>query len=46
MVNYNSEGFLVQEEYLGGFVKTKADLNIKISDFITSTGLQINLIRE
>ena len=46
MVNYNSEGFLVQEEYLGGFVKTKAGLNIQISDFITSTGLQINLIRE
>ena len=38
---YNSEGVLVQEEYLGGFIKTKTGLNIQISDFITSTGLQI-----
>ena len=41
MVNYNSEGFLVQEEYLGGFVKTKTCLNIQIYDFITNTDLQI-----
>ena len=38
---YNSEGILVQESYLGGLVETKNGLNIKISDFITSTGLQI-----
>tara|TARA_B100000683_G_C12458342_1_gene542998 strand:+ start:111 stop:1412 length:1302 start_codon:yes stop_codon:yes gene_type:complete len=38
---YDSNGNLVQESSIGGFIKTNNDLNIQISDFITSTGLQI-----
>ena len=38
---YNSNGILVQESTIGGFITTSNGLNIQISDFITSTGLQI-----
>ena len=38
---YNSKGVLVQESYIGGSIKTTNNVNIQISDFITSTGLQI-----
>jgi len=38
---YDSMGILVQEARVGEFVKTNNGLNIQISDFITSTGLQI-----
>ena len=38
---YNSKGLLVQESYIGGAIKTSNGVNIQISDFITSTGLQI-----
>jgi cytochrome c biogenesis protein len=38
---YNSKGVLTQEIYVGDFVKTNNDFQIQISDFITSTGLQV-----
>ena len=38
---YNSKGVLVQESFMGGYVNTNTGINIQISDFITSTGLQI-----
>ena len=38
---YNSKGTLVQESFVGGFIAINDNLSIQISDFITSTGLQI-----
>ena len=38
---YNSGGSLVQESSIGNVIKLNNSLNIQISDFITSTGLQI-----
>ena len=38
---YDSKGRLVQESYVGGFVKMDKNLRIQISDILTSTGLQI-----
>ena len=38
---YNSKGILVQESSIGETFKTSNGLNVQISDFITSTGLQI-----
>jgi len=38
---YNSKGILVQESSVGGTLTINENLNIQISDFITSTGLQI-----
>ena len=38
---YDAKGILVEESYIGGFIQTDNGLDIQISDFITSTGLQI-----
>ena len=38
---YNSAGTLIQESYIGGYFTINENLNLQISDFITSTGLQI-----
>ena len=38
---YDDKGVLVQESFIGGFIKTDNNLSIQVSDFITSTGLQI-----
>ena len=38
---YNSKGTLLQEAEIGSIFKTNTGLSIQISDFITSTGLQI-----
>jgi cytochrome c biogenesis protein len=38
---YNSKGNLEQESSIGGFVTVSNGLKIQISDFITSTGLQM-----
>ena len=38
---YDMNGVLIQESYIGGFIKTNNDLSIQVVDFITSTGLQI-----
>jgi cytochrome c biogenesis protein len=38
---YNPQGVLVQDLYLGDFVKTDNNVNIQFSNLITSTGLQI-----
>jgi len=38
---YDSKGILVQESFIGGNISTNNKFNIQISDFITSTGLQI-----
>ena len=38
---YDAKGILIEESYIGGFIRTNNNLNIQTSDFITSTGLQI-----
>lgn len=38
---YDLKGNLIQESFVGDSIKTNNDLNIQISDLITSTGLQI-----
>jgi len=38
---YNSKGVLIQESAVGEFIEIDNDLRLQISDFITSTGLQI-----
>ena len=38
---YDSKGILIQESFVGGTIATNNDLSIQVSDFITSTGLQI-----
>ena len=38
---YNTKGILVQELVIGDFISTEDNLSIQITDFITSTGLQI-----
>jgi cytochrome c biogenesis protein len=38
---YDTRGNLLQESRIGGFVTTGNNLNLQISDFITSTGLQM-----
>ena len=38
---YDSKGIKLQELSIGDFINTNNDLKIQVSDFITSTGLQI-----
>ena len=38
---YDAKGILIEDSYIGGFLKIDNNLNIQVSDFITSTGLQI-----
>jgi cytochrome c biogenesis protein len=38
---YDSKGVLVKESSIGGFIPTDKGTQIQISDFMTSTGLQI-----
>ena len=38
---YDSKGILLEESFMGNFVKTKTGVKVQILDFITSTGLQI-----
>lgn len=38
---YDAKGILIEDSYVGGFIRADNNLNIQISDFITSTGLQI-----
>lgn len=38
---YDAKGNLVKESLIGGIIETSNGVNIQISDFITSTGLQI-----
>ena len=40
---YDLNGILVEETFVGGFVKTKMNVNIQITDFMSTTGLQIKL---
>ena len=38
---YDANGVLVEESFIGEFMKTETGVTVQFSDFITSTGLQI-----